>query len=99
MFVRNHKFVALNGYSRKYVKFANIYVFIFWQIFFPMGKITHMIYGGISALVFCGYIVYDTFNLIELYTYDDYIMAAIALYLDILNLFLALLTIFSDGDT
>ncbi len=47
----------------------------------------------VTAIVFCGYLVYDTDNLIKRFDYDDYIWAAIALYLDIINLFLALLTI------
>ncbi|PWA96727.1 bax inhibitor-1 family protein [Artemisia annua] len=94
---RGHDFSFLGPFL--FAALNMLIVFGLIQIFFPMGKITHMIYGGISALVFCGFIVYDTFNLIELYTYDDYILAAIALYLDVLNLFLALLTIFSNGDT
>jgi protein lifeguard len=61
------------------------------QIFFPLGKISVMIYGGLASLIFCGYIIYDTDNIIKRYTYDEYIWAAVALYLDIINLFLALL--------
>nr|GMD73021.1 BI1-like protein [Ipomoea batatas] len=38
------------------------------QMFFPMGKISVMIYGGLASIVFCGYIVYDTDNLIKRYT-------------------------------
>ncbi|WOK99429.1 protein LIFEGUARD 4-like [Canna indica] len=74
-------------------------VFSFIQIFFPMGKISVMIYGGLAALVFAGYIIYDTDNLIKRYTYDDYIWAAVALYLDIINLFLNLLTLLRAADS
>lgn len=63
-----------------------------------MGRVSHMIYGGLAAIIFCGYIVYDTDNLIKRYTYDDYIWAAVSLYLDIINLFLALLTVFRAAD-
>ncbi|KAK1412578.1 hypothetical protein QVD17_33950 [Tagetes erecta] len=73
-------------------------VFGLIQIFFPLGKISHMIYGCLAALIFSGYIVYDTYNLIKNYDYDDYIWAAVALYLDIINLFLALLNIFDGAD-
>ncbi|PKU83807.1 protein LIFEGUARD 4-like [Dendrobium catenatum] len=73
-------------------------VFAFIQIFFPMGRISHMIYGGLAALIFSGYIIYDTDNLIKRYSYDEYIWAAVALYLDIINLFLALLTLFRAAD-
>ncbi|KAF3326735.1 BI1-like protein [Carex littledalei] len=68
-------------------------VFGLIQVFFPFGKITTMIYGGLAALIFCGYIVYDTDNIIKRYSYDEYIWASVALYLDIINLFLNLLTI------
>ncbi|XP_076914188.1 protein LIFEGUARD 2-like [Bidens hawaiensis] len=74
-------------------------VFGFIQILFPMGKFSVMIYGCLAALIFCGYIVFDTDNLIKRYTYDEYILAAISLYLDIINLFLALLTIFGGADS
>ncbi|PWA41817.1 bax inhibitor 1-related protein [Artemisia annua] len=73
-------------------------VFSFIQIFFPLGKMSVMIYAGLSAIVFCGYIVYDTDNIIKRYTYDEYIWAAVALYLDIINLFINLLTILRAVD-
>ncbi|KAJ0982455.1 hypothetical protein J5N97_010710 [Dioscorea zingiberensis] len=68
-------------------------VFALIQIFFPLGRISVMIYGGLAAIIFCGYIVYDTDNLIKRYSYDEYIWAAVSLYLDVINLFLALLTL------
>lgn len=69
-----------------------------FQIFFPLGKISEMIYGCLASVIFCGYIVYDTDNLIKRYTYDDYIWASVSLYLDIINLFLSLLSIFRAVD-
>lgn len=63
------------------------------QAFFPLGPVSQMIYAGLTALIFSAYIVYDTDNLIKRYSYDEYIWASVALYLDILNLFLALLEI------
>ncbi|BBH10269.1 Bax inhibitor-1 family protein [Prunus dulcis] len=67
--------------------------------FFPLGKISVMIYGCLASIIFCGYIVYDTDNLIKRYSYDEYIWAAVSLYLDIINLFLALLTVFRAADS
>lgn len=61
------------------------------QMFFPLGPTVHAIYGGIGAMIFSGYIVYDTDNLIKRFTYDEYIGASVTLYLDILNLFLSIL--------
>jgi hypothetical protein len=70
----------------------------FMQMFMPLGPTSTAVYGGISALVFCGYIVYDTDNLIKRFTYDEYILASAALYLDILNLFLTILRMLNSRD-
>ncbi|XP_044499784.1 protein LIFEGUARD 2-like [Mangifera indica] len=75
-----------------------LFVFSFIQILFPLGKLSHAIYGGVSAIIFCGFIVYDTDNLIKRYTYDEYIIASVAIYLDVINLFLSLLTLFTNTD-
>jgi protein lifeguard len=58
-----------------------------------------MIYGGLASLIFCGYIIYDTDNIIKRYTYDEYIWASVALYLDIINLFLALLDLLRAAES
>lgn len=63
------------------------------QAFFPLGPLSQMIYGGLSAIIFSAYIVYDTDNLIKRYTYDEFIWASVALYLDVINLFLAMLEV------
>lgn len=68
------------------------------QFFFRVGKVAHMIYGLMGAIIFSGYIVYDTNNLIKRYTYDEYITAAIELYLDIVNIFIAFLQILGATD-
>lgn len=52
-----------------------------------------MIYSAVASIIFCGYIIYDTDSMIKRHSYDDYIWAAVALYIDIVNLFLSLLTI------
>ncbi|KAG9451909.1 hypothetical protein H6P81_004813 [Aristolochia fimbriata] len=74
-------------------------VFGLIQMLFPMGRITTMIYGCIAALVFAAYIVYDTDNLIKRYSYDEYIWAAVSLYLDIINLFQMLLLVFRAAES
>ena len=68
------------------------------QIMFPLGKTSDMIYGCLASIIFCGYIVYDTNDLIKRYNYDEFILAAICLYLDILNFFLHLLALYKDAD-
>ena len=56
---------------------------------FGMGG--QMIFSLVGALIFIGYILYDTSNLIHVHGPDDYIIATVSLYLDIINLFLYLL--------
>ncbi|KAF5950874.1 hypothetical protein HYC85_012867 [Camellia sinensis] len=70
----------------------------FIQMFFPLGSTSTAIYGGIGAVIFSGYIVYDTDNLIKRFTYDEHIWASVTLYLDILNLFLTILRILRSSD-
>ncbi|KAK6913856.1 Bax inhibitor 1-related [Dillenia turbinata] len=70
----------------------------FMQMFFPFGPAINAIYGGIGAIIFSGYIVYDTENLIKRFTYDEYIWASVNLYLDILNLFLTILRMLNQRD-
>eukprot|EP00262_Sarcandra_glabra_P019575 TRINITY_DN7419_c0_g1_i1.p1 TRINITY_DN7419_c0_g1~~TRINITY_DN7419_c0_g1_i1.p1 ORF type:complete len:245 (+),score=22.10 TRINITY_DN7419_c0_g1_i1:195-929(+) len=89
---RGHDFNFLGPFLFSAIMVLMVFGLI--QLFFPMGKISVMIYGVLAAIIFCGYIIYDTDNLIKRYTYDEYIWAAVALYLDIINLFLSLLTIF-----
>ncbi|CZE46199.1 Bax inhibitor-1/YccA family protein [Campylobacter geochelonis] len=51
-----------------------------------------LIISSITAILFCGYILYDTQNIIK-GRYDSPIMAAVSMYLNILNLFISLLNI------
>merc|ERR1719476_77040 len=44
-----------------------------------------IVYPVCGAILFCGYIVYDTYKVMKVYGCDDYISAAIELYLDIIN--------------
>lgn len=45
----------------------------------------------VGALLFCGFIIYDTNTICRHLGTDDYVIGAVELYLDILNLFLYLL--------
>lgn len=89
---RGHDFSFLGPFL--FAALLVLIVFAFIQIVFPLGKLSHMIYGCLAAIVFSGYIVYDTDNLIKRYSYDEYIWASVSLYLDVINLFLSLLTVF-----
>lgn len=47
--------------------------------------------AGATVLVFSGLLVFDTWRLRNQYGPDDYVQAAVAIYLDLLNMFLAVL--------
>ncbi|GAA5805172.1 inhibitor of apoptosis-promoting Bax1-domain-containing protein [Helicostylum pulchrum] len=51
--------------------------------------------GGI--IIFSGYIIFDTYLIFNRYSPEDYIMAAISLYLDIINLFIRVLQIMNGN--
>ena len=59
-------------------------------IFIPWSSTFEMVFSGIGVLVFSGFIIYD-FQKIKQYPQDRYVDAALALYLDIFNLFLYVL--------
>ncbi|KFK22589.1 hypothetical protein AALP_AAs43532U000100 [Arabis alpina] len=68
-------------------------VFTIMQIYYPLGNLTSTIFSGLASIVFCAYIVYDTSQLIKKHNCDEYVHAAISLYLDVMNLFLHLMGI------
>ena len=47
--------------------------------------------GG--ALVFCGFIIFDTHMIMHKMSPEEYIMASVNLYLDFINLFMYILRI------
>ncbi|EFJ06315.1 hypothetical protein SELMODRAFT_430816 [Selaginella moellendorffii] len=88
---QGHDFSFLRPYL-----FVSLVVLVLWgiiQIFFPLGPVSGTIFAAITTVIFSAYIIYDTENLIRRFTFDEYIWASVSLYLDILNLFLALLNL------
>ena len=71
-------------------------IFGFMAAFFPGGKTIELVYGVIAALIFSGYILVDTQLVMRHYHVEEEIAASISLYLDILNLFLAILRILNS---
>jgi len=71
-------------------------IFGFVMIFVPYNKYLQMVYGGAGALIFSLYLVYDTQMMLggdHKYSIspEEYVFAALALYLDIINIFLFVL--------
>ena len=71
-------------------------IFGFMAMFFPGGKTIELVYGVVAALIFSGYILVDTQLVMRHYAVEEEIAAAISLYLDVLNLFLAILRILNS---
>lgn len=71
-------------------------LFGFMAAFFPYNSTVELVYSGIAALVFSGYILVDTQLVMRHHHVEEEIAAAISLYLDIINLFLAILRILNS---
>ncbi|KAM3326612.1 protein LIFEGUARD 4-like [Capsicum chacoense] len=71
-------------------------MFLLMRFILHLGKEAQVIYSCLTALLFSAYLVYDTNNLIRNFSYDEYVIAAICLFGDIVGLFLALLGLSGD---
>jgi len=79
------------------VGFAFVFICPF---FFMWSRTLHLIYAYLGVILFSFYLLFDTQLIMGGKRYsidiDDYIMAAMILYLDIINIFLQLLKIFGN---
>lgn len=73
-----------------------VIIFGFMAAFFPYNSKVELGYGIVVALLFSGYILVDTQLIMRHYHLEEEIAAAISLYLDIINLFLAILRILNS---
>ncbi|XP_068163379.1 protein lifeguard 4 [Antennarius striatus] len=64
----------------------------FMRLFFNSDS-TELVMAGAGALLFCGFIIYDTHLLMKQLSPEEHILASINLYLDIVNLFLHILRV------
>ncbi|KAI8966495.1 transmembrane BAX inhibitor motif-containing protein [Daldinia sp. FL1419] len=71
-------------------------LFGFMMMFLPSSSTGELIYGGLAALIFSVYILVDTQLVLRKHHVEEEIAAAISLYLDIINLFLAILRILNS---
>ncbi|CAN9442449.1 unnamed protein product [Alternaria alternata] len=73
-----------------------VVLFGFMSMFFPSSSTVDLGYGVVCALIFSGYILVDTQMIMRHYHVEEEIAASISLYLDIINLFLAILRILNS---
>ena len=65
-------------------------------VFIPFSSTLNLIYAIGGTLLFSGYVVYDTYLINRRLSPDEYIMGAISLYLDFINLFLSILRLLNS---
>lgn len=82
--------------------FSSLGVWLYWallllvgtglvQMFFPYSHIFELGYSLVGCAVFSGYILYDTWLLQRRLSPDDWVLANVSLYLDVVNLFISVL--------
>ncbi|KAM6985425.1 protein lifeguard 4 [Aplochiton taeniatus] len=97
-------FVGLTAYTfqskRDFSKlgaglFACLWILIIasFMRFFFNNDTAELVFAGAGALVFCGFIIYDTHLLMHQLSPEEHVLASINLYLDIVNLFLHILRV------
>ena len=102
-------FIGLSGYvwvTKKDFNYLGAGLFSFlWIIiitsliqivFLPHSVILRTVIAACGACVACGYILYDTSEIVLRATPDEYVWACLNLYVDIIMLFLRLLELFGD---
>ncbi|XP_051974963.1 protein lifeguard 4-like isoform X1 [Xyrauchen texanus] len=75
--------------------FAGLWILIiasFMRLFF-YNDTMELVFAGAGALLFCGFIIFDTHVLMHKLSPEEHVLASINLYLDIVNLFLYILRI------
>ena len=65
-------------------------------IWLPDDQFLNTAMAVFGAMIACGYILYDTSNILKRLDPDDFILACMSLYLDIIMLFVRLLELFGD---
>jgi len=77
---------------------AGLWIMILWGLFaIIFGLKTGWVYAVGGSVLFSGFIIYDTYMLAERYDPEDYVIAAVELYLDVINLFLYILQLLSNS--
>jgi len=88
-FQSKYDFSAMGGVL--FVLLALLLVGGILRLIFPFTPVLDTVWAVLGALVFSGYIVYDTFLLLHKLPPTEYVGAALSLYLDIINLFIYIL--------
>ncbi|KAE8541635.1 hypothetical protein D1P53_001804 [Cryptococcus gattii VGV] len=68
------------------------------QIFLPFNATVDLVIAGFSTLLFSGFVLYDTQQIMKRLSVDEAIAGALTLYLDFLNLFLSILRVLNSSN-
>src|SRR3954467_219733 len=68
-------------------------LFMFVELIFPFNRFLDLAISLVAVAIFSFYIIFDTYLIFNRLSPEDYIPAALNLYLDIINLFLRILSI------
>jgi FtsH-binding integral membrane protein len=96
----------LDSPAHTQLDFASLYPFLFagiWgmitasivQIFLPFNATFDLVIAGFGVVLFSGFILYDTQQIMKRLSVDEIVLAVITIYLDVLNLFLSVLRVVS----
>jgi modulator of FtsH protease len=68
--------------------------------FFMHSAATSLVISSVGVLVFSGLLVFDTWRILRSGAYgpDDYVIAAVQIYLDLLNMFVFILSLLGGGN-
>jgi FtsH-binding integral membrane protein len=101
-------FVVLTTYAflsrRDFSAWGSFFVVGLWvliaasvlNIFFQ-NQTAHLWIAAMGVLVFSGLLVFDTWRLRNHYRPEDYVLAAVQIYLDLLNMFMFILSLLGGG--
>ncbi|RIA94596.1 inhibitor of apoptosis-promoting Bax1-domain-containing protein [Glomus cerebriforme] len=81
--------------------YAGLWIVIFGSIIgwlFPYDRGYHIAISGFGALLFSAYIIYDTYMILNRVSPEEYILATVDLYLDVVNLFVAIIALIGGTD-
>jgi FtsH-binding integral membrane protein len=67
------------------------------RLIVPSDPVVDTVYAAIGAVLFSVYIVFDTQFMLKYLDDDDYLLAALNIYTDVMNLFLMLLSLLGDN--
>jgi FtsH-binding integral membrane protein len=101
-FQTKYDFTRFNGFLVAIVMWITMMLMFNFVFIFPNNRIWYTIYASCGAAFMCFFIVHDTQLMIGgkhkyQLNIDEHVFAALNLYLDIINLFLYILSILSSG--